>query len=914
MFIYNNMIKSKLVQAWGYYTIIIFFIFVTSSFTINYASAEIDISLTPDDRINNKHSLIIDIDDPDASGTIQVNITVISQTQPPEPNPDHEEIDVNFDPSWGKYRLVISTNILAINPGDGIIQAEHNDIIQVEYGADPSNWKSVIFNTPNALEPTGNRWTFSTIIGCPVDSDGDPDTDKDGVCDVWEDNANGLVIEDLDGVDPQIPGTYIYDCSFPDGTRCGSDKPDIFVEIDWIQSHKPDPKAIQQFIDAFANARDSNNELDGIRLHIQVDPLSAFPHLKRINFPGYDIDGYRGFDQLKADSFGTTDEQNNPNTDWDEVKKLKHQVFHYGLFAHERLGDKFQTGVGEIVGNDLLITLGKYTGKIGSTDQQAGTLMHELGHNLGLNHGGGEFDVVNDKPNLYSVMTYARQFADLDSNRKLDFSNATLGHHHTSAPVWGLHEESIKGYSKGLWPYPGHVTEPIIFSCPDGQVAPMIYLTGRQGGVDWDCDGDPTTRGKFPLNINNLPTEPNSDLVRLDGHNDWNALNFVFSDNIGNYADGRHSKVASGATQSGGKGIPFGETEKTLAAKGLKPDTGYNFVPTGTEELTFEKVARHRISHLLLVHRQLDIKFDENDFSSGFPLGSNASLLSTNSMILQTQFQSTAELKKDSFKKAVVNAIKLINIHDIQNTQKAVQLIDAALEKSLSNSNYKKIQPTMSNIIGAYDQIVGFGNVSMEEPLLEPIVDPGEIENMIKDVEKFVDDIEQRTEILCGEPFVIEANECVCPPGTQEDEEADCVKESKLMVLIETSLGNAGEAMEITVTFTDIDGNPVEHVNYNIMATQGTEIILDDTGVHDLDGVMTHTTMVLTMAASDEMPVDVSVEFLGFGIDEPFTGPIGHMETAQVVPEFGTIAMMILGVGIVSIIAISAKSRVIPRL
>ena len=68
------------------------------------------------------------------------------------------------------------------------------------------------------------------------------------------------------------------------------------------------------------------------------------------------------------------------------------------------------------------------------------------------------------------------------------------------------------------------------------------------------------------------------------------------------------------------------------------------------------------------------------------------------------------------------------------------------------------------------------------------------------------------------------------------------------------------------------------------------------------------------MAASDDNPVDVSVEFLGFGIDKPFTGPIGQMEEAQVVPEFGTIAMMILGVAIVSIIAISAKSRVIPRL
>ncbi len=144
--------------------------------------------------------------------------------------------------------------------------------------------------------------------------------------------------------------------------------------------------------------------------------------------------------------------------------------------------------------------------------------------------------------------------------------------------------------------------------------------------------------------------------------------------------------------------------------------------------------------------------------------------------------------------------------------------------------------------------------------------------------------------------------------------EAEGAGGEELMVSIETTPGSAGETMDVTVTITDMDGNSVEHVNYNVMATQGTETVLDDTGVHDHDGVMTHTTMALPMAASDETPVDVSVEFLGFGIDEPFTGDIGHMETAQVVPEFGTITMMILGVAIVSIIAISAKSRVIPRL
>ncbi|MFB5631278.1 MAG: PEFG-CTERM sorting domain-containing protein, partial [Nitrosopumilaceae archaeon] len=36
--------------------------------------------------------------------------------------------------------------------------------------------------------------------------------------------------------------------------------------------------------------------------------------------------------------------------------------------------------------------------------------------------------------------------------------------------------------------------------------------------------------------------------------------------------------------------------------------------------------------------------------------------------------------------------------------------------------------------------------------------------------------------------------------------------------------------------------------------------------------------------------------------------------TKKVVPEFGTIAMMILAVSIISIIAVTAKTRVIPKL
>jgi len=53
-----------------------------------------------------------------------------------------------------------------------------------------------------------------------------------------------------------------------------------------------------------------------------------------------------------------------------------------------------------------------------------GTLMHLLGHTLGLDHGGG--DPRNCKPNYPSVLSFSRQFASVVPTRKLDYSRQQL--------------------------------------------------------------------------------------------------------------------------------------------------------------------------------------------------------------------------------------------------------------------------------------------------------------------------------------------------------------------------------------------------------------------------------------------------------------------------------------------------------
>lgn len=121
----------------------------------------------------------------------------------------------------------------------------------------------------------------------------------------------------------------------------------------------------------------------------------------------------------------------------------------------------------------------------------------------------------------------------------------------------------------------------------------------------------------------------------------------------------------------------------------------------------------------------------------------------------------------------------------------------------------------------------------------------------------------------------------------------------------------AGNAMNIDVKFTSsTTGAMVEHINYDILATQGGEIVLDESGNHQHGGMGMHTTMAL--ASGD--PVDIVVTLQGIGIDPPFSGPIGDVAGVTVVPEFGTITLMILGIALVSIIVFTAKTKLVPRI
>ena len=138
--------------------------------------------------------------------------------------------------------------------------------------------------------------------------------------------------------------------------------------------------------------------------------------------------------------------------------------------------------------------------------------------------------------------------------------------------------------------------------------------------------------------------------------------------------------------------------------------------------------------------------------------------------------------------------------------------------------------------------------------------------------------------------------------------------DGSVRVEIVTTEPTSNEALSLEVRFRDANGGGLkDHVNYDIKATQNGKTVLSETGLHQHEGTGTHLTSIL----ASEDPINIQVSLNGFGLpgeEAKWTGPKGQVVNIQVVPEFGTIVMIVLAVAVFSIIAVTAKTRVIPRL
>lgn len=114
------------------------------------------------------------------------------------------------------------------------------------------------------------------------------------------------------------------------------------------------------------------------------------------------------------------------------------------------------------------------------------------------------------------------------------------------------------------------------------------------------------------------------------------------------------------------------------------------------------------------------------------------------------------------------------------------------------------------------------------------------------------------------------------------------------------------EHMTINVRFTDKNGKELTDVNYDILASQNNEVILYETMINQQVGIRNHLTQALP--SNDNVSINITLYPIG---DNSLTALDGESIDINIVPEFGTIAMMILVVSITSVIIISIKNKMV---
>ncbi|MCP3105270.1 hypothetical protein LZ198_41020 [Myxococcus sp. K15C18031901] len=183
---------------------------------------------------------------------------------------------------------------------------------------------------------------------------------------------------------------------------------DLYVEVDWM-AHPTNPYLTRQpYPELAADATSVFARDAGLRLHVFVD--GAVPWSEVVCY-GACPDGVN-FYSIKQASFSSSNPERRP-------------YFHYALFAYRHTSlTGCSSGKAELLGNDVIVSLGCWSSP--SAYEQRGTFIHELGHNLNLDHNGndvsGQFSVVHN-----SVMNYRYQFPGVSNSGWHSYSYGVNG-------------------------------------------------------------------------------------------------------------------------------------------------------------------------------------------------------------------------------------------------------------------------------------------------------------------------------------------------------------------------------------------------------------------------------------------------------------------------------------------------------
>lgn len=414
------------------------------------------------------------------------------------------------------------------------------------------------------------RWiTDTTKTHCTAQTGWSGDRDDDGLPDGWEeygvyvrDQHQRLVLMNLKelGADPDVK--------------------DIFVEVDSLAplykggfDPQPIPQAMSTVVEAFMHApvdekepttADGSTQFKGIRLHVDFGPHA--PMLRS----GDDATSQHLWGELSGSDIisepaylhkylcaGTCNEQLEPLwIPFDEIKQRyfaveRSRIFHYALFAHilatcrPLSGSQYCLGIPSISGisrnisdttdgaSDFIVTLAHSDWRQANTplvDQQAGTFMHELGHNLGLNHYGTIANTDNErilgKPNHLSVMNYNYQMHGLvvsEPRFRFDYSRYNM------IPLNEKHLIESEGIYLAASGVSVTYTIGVRHYCQTTQQhePPIEDATS----VDWNCNGVVTDVVSHNITGDSRKTSSGGreDVLseKLEAHSEWDKLIFT---------------------------------------------------------------------------------------------------------------------------------------------------------------------------------------------------------------------------------------------------------------------------------------------------------------------------------------------------------------------------------------------------
>lgn len=329
------------------------------------------------------------------------------------------------------------------------------------------------------------------------------DWDGDGLLDSWE----------IVGID--VNKDFITDVFLQYANPAGQD---LYLEVDGMAGRVPLTGVFQTIQQVFSNSADDMRA--PITLHYVFNDLTVPLQTWTPNGNQFPPE----YTQFKNQYFGSATERASAN--WPNIRQAKLMSQRYLVFA-DTIGTTGIGGMYEIPGNDGFVSLGNWAVPGGTQSEQAGVFLHEFGHGLGLDHGGG--DPINYKPNYHSIMNYTWTVPSTGfaQSWRLDFSRS----------VASTLNESCLNEAVGLTAGTGHASHWV----PVGP-APARLVLANGGSEDWNQNGwlgDNCASADLTRIMTALPSSPGQVLT---GYNDWANIWFGLL--------GSHSNFYSG-TQGG---------------------------------------------------------------------------------------------------------------------------------------------------------------------------------------------------------------------------------------------------------------------------------------------------------------------------------------------------------------------------